>query len=128
MCSVTSVVPNSLQPYGLQPARLLCPWDSPGTNTRVSCHALLQGSSRPRDLPDPGIFPTQGSSPHLLSLLHRQLSALPLVPPGKLYVYKLLKMTEKGKSNSINLSKFLNHAKNIATLSSLFRKIKVKLG
>jgi len=24
-----------LQPYGLQPARLLCPWDSPGKNTGV---------------------------------------------------------------------------------------------
>ena len=33
------------------PARLLCPWDSPGKNTRVGCHALLQG-----------IFLTQGSS------------------------------------------------------------------
>ena len=26
--------------------RLLCPWDSPGKNTGVGCHALLQGSSR----------------------------------------------------------------------------------
>ena len=31
------------------PARLLCPWDSPGKKTAVGCHALLQGSSRPRD-------------------------------------------------------------------------------
>ena len=37
------------------PARLLCPWDSPGKNTGVSCHVLLQG-----------IFPTQGSNPGLL--------------------------------------------------------------
>ena len=29
--------------------RLLCPWDSPGKNTRVGCHFLLQGSSWPRD-------------------------------------------------------------------------------
>ena len=78
--------------------------------------------------PPPGIFPTQGSNPHLLSLLHRQVSALPLVPPGNLYVYRLLKMTEKGKSNSINLSKFLNCSRDIATVSSLFRKIEVKLG
>ena len=27
----------------MQPARLFCPWDSPGKNTRVDCHALLQG-------------------------------------------------------------------------------------
>ena len=25
-----------------QPTRLLCPWDSPGKNTRVGCHFLLQ--------------------------------------------------------------------------------------
>ena len=34
---------NSLQPYGLCPSRLFCPWDSPGKNTGVGCHALLQG-------------------------------------------------------------------------------------
>ena len=28
---------------------LLCPWDSPGKNTGVGCHALLKGSSWPRD-------------------------------------------------------------------------------
>ena len=38
-----------LQPHGLWPARLLCPWDSPGKNTVVDCHALLQGSSQPRE-------------------------------------------------------------------------------
>ena len=31
-----------LQPYALQPARLLCPWNSPGKNTGVGCHLLLQ--------------------------------------------------------------------------------------
>ena len=41
------------------PARLLCPWDSPGKNTGVGCHALLQG-----------IFLTQGSNQCLLCLLH----------------------------------------------------------
>ena len=30
-------------PVGLQPTRLLCPWDSPGNNTRVGCHPLFQG-------------------------------------------------------------------------------------
>ena len=50
-----SVVSDSLWPHGLQPTRLLCPLDSPGKNTGVGCHFLLQG-----------IFPTQGSNPHLL--------------------------------------------------------------
>ena len=40
---------DSLQLYGLQPTRLLCPWYSPGKKTGVGCHALLQGSPRPRD-------------------------------------------------------------------------------
>ena len=39
----------SLRPHGLQPARLLCPRDSPGKNTGVSCHFLLLRSSPPRD-------------------------------------------------------------------------------
>ena len=41
-CSVISVLSNSLRPNGLQPARLLCPWGSPGKDTGVGCHALLQ--------------------------------------------------------------------------------------
>ena len=33
---------DSVRPHGsLQPTRLLCPWDSPGTNTGVGCHFLL---------------------------------------------------------------------------------------
>ena len=33
---------DSVQPHGLQPTRLLHPWDSPGNNTGVGCHFLLQ--------------------------------------------------------------------------------------
>ena len=33
---------NSVQPHGWQPTRLCRPWDSPGKNTGVSCHFLLQ--------------------------------------------------------------------------------------
>ena len=32
----------SVKPSGLQPARLLCPWDSPSKNTGVGYYALLQ--------------------------------------------------------------------------------------
>ena len=41
-CQVASVVSDSVRPHGLQPTRLLCPWDSPGKNTGVGCHFLLQ--------------------------------------------------------------------------------------
>ena len=50
-----SVMSHSLRRYELSPARLLCPWDSPGKNAGVGCHALLQG-----------IFPAQGWNPGLL--------------------------------------------------------------
>ena len=33
---------QSVRPHRQQPIRLLCPWDSPGKNTRVGCHFLLQ--------------------------------------------------------------------------------------
>ena len=38
-------MPNSLQLHGLQPTRLLCPWDFIGKDTEVVCHFLLQGVS-----------------------------------------------------------------------------------
>ena len=50
-----SLMSDSLWHHGLQSTGLLCPWDSPGKNTEVGCHVLLQG-----------IFPTQGSNPGLL--------------------------------------------------------------
>ena len=46
---------DSLRAHGLQPARLLCPWYSPGNNTGVDCHALFQE-----------IFPTQEFDPGVL--------------------------------------------------------------
>ena len=51
----SSVVCDSLRPYGLQPTRLLHPWDFPGKSTEVGCHCLLQG-----------IFLTQRSNSDLL--------------------------------------------------------------
>ena len=67
--SARSVVSQALWSQRLQPARLLCPWDSPGKNTGVGYHALLQG-----------IFPTQGSNPLLLGLLP---GSSPQAPAGK---------------------------------------------
>ena len=36
---------DSSQPHGLQPTRLLCPWDFPGKSTGVGCHCLLRFTS-----------------------------------------------------------------------------------
>ena len=69
---------NSLQLHGLQPTRLLCPRNFRGKNTGVECHY-----STPVELV--GIFPMQGSNPHLLNLLHWQADSLQLEPPGKPY-------------------------------------------
>ena len=43
MCVCCSVVSDWLWAHGLLPARLLYPWDSPGKNTGIGCHSLLQG-------------------------------------------------------------------------------------
>ena len=38
----SSVVSDTQRPHGLQPSRLLRPWDFPGKSTGVGCHCLLQ--------------------------------------------------------------------------------------
>ena len=55
-----------LWPYRLQPTKLLSPWDSPGKNTGVGCHFLLQG-----------IFLAQELNQPFLCLLYWQAGSLP---------------------------------------------------
>ena len=43
VCVSCSAVSDSLWPHGLELTSLLCPWNSPGKNTGVGCHSLLQG-------------------------------------------------------------------------------------
>ena len=61
----SSMVSNSLRPHGLY-----SPWNSPGQNTGVGSHVLLQG-----------FFPSQGLNP---GLLHCRQILLPSEPPGTL--------------------------------------------
>ena len=73
--------------------------DSPGKNTGMGCHALLQG-----------IFPAQGSNLHLLYLLHWQVGSLPLAPSGKpkntgLDCHFLLQCKRRGGSKGKNVCK-----------------------
>ena len=62
---------DSLKLHGLLPARLLCPWNFPGENTRVGCHSLLQGN-----------FLTHRWNPCFLCLLHWQVNPLTLCHLG----------------------------------------------
>ena len=62
---------KALQPLGLQPPRLLCPWNSPGKKSGVCCRLLLQE-----------IFLTHRLNLGLLHLLHWQVGSLPLSPLG----------------------------------------------
>ena len=95
----------TLRPHRRQPTGLPCPWDSPGKNTGVGCHFLLQcmkvksksevAQSCPT-LRDPhGPQPTRllhlrdfpgkstGVGCHCLLRLHWPASSLLLAPPGK---------------------------------------------
>ena len=76
-CTHTHVLSRVLliATHGLQPSRLLCPWDFTGKNTGVACQFLLQG-----------IFPTQGSNLPVLCLLHWQVGSLSLAQPEKQYI------------------------------------------
>ena len=85
---IHSVVSDSLQPHGLYPTRLLCPWDSPGKNTGVDFHALLQG-----------IFLTQGWNLCLCNV--GDLGSIPGLrrSPGEGKGYPL---QQSGPENSMN--------------------------
>ena len=78
-CLVTKQCPTLLQSHGLQSTRLLYPWDSPGKNTGVDRHFLLQG-----------ILPTHGSNPHLPHLLHWQVNSLPLSHLGSPFIGQIM--------------------------------------
>jgi len=72
------------------------PWDSPGKNTGVGCHAFLQE-----------IFPTQGSTLHLLWLLYWQGSSLPGKPHIKCYLFDGKLVT--GVCNKKGIDNFENY-------------------
>ena len=85
----TSVVSDSVRPHRWQPTRLHHPWDSPGKNTGVGCHFLLQcmkvksesevAQSCPT-LSDPMDYSLPGSSVHEFSR-QEYWSGLPLPSP-----------------------------------------------
>ena len=73
MCAMSlQLCPTPCDPIDYSPPGSSIHGDSPGKNTGVGCHALLQE-----------IFPIQGSNPSLLCLLHLHAGSLPLALPGK---------------------------------------------
>ena len=49
---------NSVQPNSWQSMRLPCPWDSPGKNTGMGCHFLLQCMKVKSESEDAQLYPT----------------------------------------------------------------------
>ena len=86
--SKCSVICDCLQPHGLLPTRLLCPWDSPGKNTGVGCHSLLQR-----------IFPTQVLN---LSLLHcRQILYCLSYRQVSYFMSRVFNCTQRNRENYV---------------------------
>ena len=76
--------------YWIIAIRFLWPWDSPGKNSGVGCHFLLQGSSQPKD----------GTCVSYVSCIG-QVGSLPLVLPRKLRcVYSLPQLNKQFLDNS----------------------------
>ena len=65
-----SVLSNFLQHHGLQPTKLLCPWDFPGKNTGVCCHFLLEISPKPGIKLESPAFPSLAGTFFPTALLH----------------------------------------------------------
>ena len=91
------VMSDSLWPYGLYTAGLLCPWDSPGKNTGVDCNFLLQG-----------IFPTQdGICICCVSYIASRFLthwAITVNPSSFLLSYTMLSLVFKKASSSIQVT------------------------
>ena len=97
------VLSDSLRPHGLEPTRLLCPWNSPGKKSGVGYHSLLQG-----------IFQTQGSNsspPRCKQRFFRDFFF-----PGSLGKSRTLELFPKPQSSGATFRKFAVTACSAATV------------
>ena len=78
---------DSLQPHGPWPARLLCPWDSPGKNTGVGCHFLLQGIFLTQGFEQPSPTSVSCIAGGLFTLLSHEASMLSRFSCVRLFVF-----------------------------------------
>ena len=119
---------DSLQPRGLQPTRLLCPWGSPDNNTGVGCHFLPQG-----------IFLTQGLNTGLLHC--RQILYLlshQNITKELSIIHFCLDISEVGMNFSVciyikslshyifNCAAFLTNSSTYSYIASSFSDVKLK--
>ena len=111
-----SVVSDPQQPCGLQPTRLLCPWDFPGKNTGVGCHNPACTASI---VPAHGNH-SKGSCPWFLPYLlpTDQFWSFSMCPPPKPAGYAM-------PSVSKNLWRFLPHKHSFPSLCVLPHMIKI---
>ena len=100
-----SVVSDSQWSHGLQPTRILCPWNFPGKNSAVGSHSLLKG-----------IFPIQGSNPDL--------------PHCRRILYHLSHQGRMPAKCSMNANIVINNQKYWAqsTFASIIWKYTMKMG
>ena len=106
---VAQLCPTLGTPWTVQPARLLCPWNSSGKNTGVGCHFLLQG-----------IFPTQGLN---TCLLHCRQVLYHLSHQGSLLLKDILsiKTGQLKKHQEIHASLYLIICRqNVIKICTLF--------
>ena len=117
---------DSVRPHRQQPMRLPRPWDSPGMNTGVGCHFLLQcmkvksqsevAQSCPT-LSDPMDCSLPGSSVHGI-FQARVLEWVPL--PSPIYVYNMKKMCTYAQS--------LSHVQKFATPWTVAQQTPLSMG
>ena len=102
---------DSVRPHGLQPTRLPHPWDSPGKNTGVGCHCLLQCmkvKSESEDaqscltLSDPMDCSQPGSSVHGISR-QEYWSGVPLPSPTYTHYLQLFLAALRYPSSSVRV-------------------------
>ena len=102
-CQSLSHVSVFVTPWAVQPARLLCPWNSPGKNIGMGCHFLLQG-----------IFLTQGLNPvlHCRQILHHLSHQAKIHKFSEMHVLYILFMYMYTKRFSTLLDKVLKKNNN----------------
>ena len=113
-----SVMSDSSKPHGLQPTRLLCPWDFPGKSTGVGCHRLLWKMSD-KLLNQINSEPTASDLPVLsqsvcFSVWHGLSWALYLMQPKNPEMLRL----ERGLSQLLNLNVWVKQG--LATITLYF--------